>query len=143
MSKICCGTYDGEILSYAKERLSTTPCNFIADSEWAMPHPITGKIIRETVRSSDQCLVITKNTGRSERCANCQQLLNNSLRFKSNAKTTNKTKANSRVKFSLLTNETLLGGARNMSKEIKILRGEKLELEKTFKEKERNTCEQL
>ena len=143
MSKICCGTYDGEILSYAKERLSTSTCNFIADSEWAMPHPITGKIIRETVRSSDQCLVITKNTGRSERCANCQQLLNNSLRFKSNAKTTNKTKANSRVEFSLLTNETLLGGARNMSKEIKNLRGEKLELEKTFKEKERNTCEQL
>ena len=52
MSKICCGTYDGEILSYAKERLSTTTCNFIVDSQWAIPHPITGKIVRETVHSS-------------------------------------------------------------------------------------------
>ena len=72
MSKICCGIYDGEVLSYATDGLSTDTCNFIVDSEWAIPHPITGKIIRETVRSSDQCLVITKNTGRSEQCANCQ-----------------------------------------------------------------------
>ena len=121
MIKICCGMYDGEILSYAKERLSTTTCNLIIDSQWAIPHPITGKIIRETVHSSDQCLVIAKNSGRSERCANCQKLLNNPLRFKSNAKTTNETKANSRVKLSLLTNETLLERARNMSKEIKKL----------------------
>ena len=52
MIKICCGIYDGEILSYAKERLSTTTCNFIVDSQWAIPHPKTGKIVRETVRSS-------------------------------------------------------------------------------------------
>lgn len=108
MSKICCGIYDGVVLSYARERLSTNTCNFIVDSEWAIPHPITGKIIRETVRSSDQCLVITKDTGRSEKCANCQKLLNHSLRFKANAKTSNETKANSRVKLFLLTNETLL-----------------------------------
>ena len=37
---------------YAKERLSTTTCNFIVDSQWAIPHPITGKIVRETVGSS-------------------------------------------------------------------------------------------
>lgn len=78
MSKICCGICDGEVLSYARERLSTNTSNFIVDSEWAIPHPITGKIIRETLRSSDQCLVITKNTGRSEKCANCQKLLNHS-----------------------------------------------------------------
>ena len=108
MSKICCGIYDGEVLSYARERLSTNTCNFTVDSEWAIPHPITGKIIRETVRSSDQCLVITKNTGRSEQCANRQKHLNHSLRFKANAKTSNETKANSRVKLFLLTNETLL-----------------------------------
>ena len=135
MIKICCGIYDGEIRSYAKERLSTTTCNFIVDSQWAIPLPITGKIIRETVRSSDQCLVITKNTGRSERCANCQKLLNNSLRFKSNAKTTNETKANSRVKLSLLTNETLLERARNMSKEIKKLREKNWNLRKLLKKK--------
>ena len=135
MSKICCRIYDGEITSYAKDRLSTTTCNFIVDSEWAIPHPITGKIIRETVRSSDQCLLITKDTGRSERCANCQKLLKNSLRFKANAKTTNETKANSRVKLSLLTNETLLERARNMSKEIEKLREKNWNLRKLLKKK--------
>ena len=39
MSKICCGICDGEVLSYARERLSTNTSNFIVDSEWAIPHP--------------------------------------------------------------------------------------------------------
>lgn len=78
------------------------------------------------------CLVITKDTGRSERCKNCQRLWNNSLRFKTNTKhsTLNDTQASSRVKLSLLTNAKLLERARNMSKEIKKTEGEKLEYEK-------------
>ena len=111
-------------MTYAKEKLSSTTCNFIVDSAWTIPHALSSKLITETERSSGEpygCLVITKDTGRSERCKNCQRLRNNSLRFKTNTKhsTLNDTQASSRVKLSLLTNAKLLERARNMSKEIK------------------------
>ena len=61
--------------------------------------------------------------------------MNNSLRSKANAKTTNETKANSRVKLSLLTNETLLERARNMSKETEKLREKNWNLRKLLKKK--------
>lgn len=68
--------------------------------------------------------MLIKDTGRSERCKNCQRLWNNSLRFKLTSKQniSSETLANSRVRLSLLSNQKLLERARNMSKEIKKLR---------------------
>ncbi len=124
--KICSGIYNQDVLAFSKEHLTTT-CNFTVDSNWTIPSALNNKLIRETVRSSGQlngCLLLVRDTGRSERCKNCQRLWNNSLRFKLNGKqsTSNETQAHSRVNLSLLTYPKLLERARNMGKEIKKLK---------------------
>lgn len=126
LCKVCSGIYNQEILEYSKQKLLTTTCDFSVESNWTIPHAFNNTLIKETVRSGrpNECLVLIKDTGRSERCKNCQRLWNNSLRFKLTSKqnTSSETLANSRVRLSLLSNQKLLERARNMSKEINKLR---------------------
>ena len=76
LGKVCSGIYNQEILIYSKQKLLTTTCDFIVESNGTIPHAFNNTLIKETVRSGrpNECLVLIKDTGRSERCKNCQRL---------------------------------------------------------------------
>ena len=126
MSNLCITYYicNQEILEYSKQKLLTTTCDVSIESNWTIPHAFNNTLIKVRSGRPNECLMLIKDIGRSERCKNCQRLWNNSLRFKLTSKQniSSEILANSRVRLSLLLNQKPLERARNMSKEINKLR---------------------
>ena len=38
LCKVCSGIYNQEIVIYSKQKLLTTNCDFIVESNWTIPH---------------------------------------------------------------------------------------------------------
>ena len=139
MKKICCGVYDSNILSWAKQKVgSPEPPQISVESQWVIPVKKGNSTINinETIRKANvkweggslvtrlECQFLVKERSRSGRCEVCQKMLENSLkRYKELTPGTAEraTKSDSKVKLSALSPSQLLDRARNLSNEVRKL----------------------